>query len=69
MEWYANNPLSKWAFEEALWQWKNDFPIHDSTLEKIAKLEALGDRTSKKGARDKRREAFKVHVRDTCPHY
>ena len=68
-EWYENNPLSEHEFQEALKQWKDNFPIHGSTLGKIAEQEAYDKRASKARARRTRGQAFKVHVKDTCAHY
>jgi hypothetical protein len=66
--WYANNPLSPNDLEEAVKQWKHDFPIHQETLDKIRELEELNTRHSKAEARRARNGAFKVYMHEACIH-
>ena len=63
VEWYENNPLSNTELQEALNQWKIEFPIDDHAARQMA----LGlTRAHKARARQIRRGAFKTYVRNTC---
>jgi len=63
-DWYETHSLSDGAMDEAIQQWKADFPCQQRNT--IATLEKEGSRVSKKRARDLLNGAFKVYLRDVC---
>ena len=46
-DWYAVRPLSETHMDEAVYQWKQEFPMNDHTREKIEALEVQNTRQSK----------------------
>ena len=55
-------PLSKEDMDEAVSQWKNDFPMKPHSLEKIKAWEKEDTRGSKKEARNLRNGAFAAYL-------
>ena len=65
-DWYAEHPLSQADMDAAVGQWKQDFPMSPSTLEKIQAWEEENTRGCKKQARDLRNGAFAAYLQQEC---
>ena len=67
-DWYALWQLSETHMDDAVWQWKREFPMNQRTRDKIQKLEEEDTKKSRADAKDSRNSAFAAYLRNTSIH-
>ena len=66
VDWYNSQPLSNNDFDWALAQWKQEFPMHQHTRQRIETWNEENTRESKKKANQLQNGAFKAFLHQEC---